>query len=48
MALHTQLPIYKVAYDLLDAMLGHSTKAMSDRYIKLEDAQVVEPRTRVL
>jgi len=30
------------------ALLGHSTKAMSDRYIKLEDAQVVEPRTRVL
>lgn len=30
------------------ALLGHSTKAMSDRYIKLEDAQIVEPRTRVL
>jgi len=23
------------------ALLGHSTKAMSDRYIKLEDAQIV-------
>lgn len=30
------------------ALLGHSTRAMSDRYIKLEDAQVVEPMTRVL
>lgn len=30
------------------ALLGHSTKAMSDRYIKLEDAQVVEPRQNVL
>ena len=30
------------------ALLGHTTKAMSDSYIKLEDAQIVEPMTRVL
>lgn len=30
------------------ALLGHTTKAMSDSYIKLEDAQVVEPMVRVL
>lgn len=30
------------------ALLGHSTKAMSDSYIKLDDAQIVEPLKRVL
>lgn len=30
------------------ALLGHSTKAMSDSYIKLEDAQPVEPLKRIL
>jgi integrase len=30
------------------ALLGHTTKAMSDSYIKLEDAQIVEPLKRVL
>lgn len=30
------------------ALLGHSTKAMSDSYIKLEDAQVVEPMFKIL
>ena len=30
------------------ALLGHTTKAMSDSYIKLEDAQIVEPMARVL
>ncbi len=30
------------------ALLGHTTKAMSDSYIKLEDAQIVEPMMRVL
>lgn len=30
------------------ALLGHSTKAMSDRYIKIEEAQKVEPRRKVL
>lgn len=30
------------------ALLGHSTKAMSDAYIKIEEAQAVQPRTRVL
>lgn len=30
------------------ALLGHSTKAMSDRYIKLEEAQVVEPMRKVI
>lgn len=30
------------------ALLGHTTKAMSDKYIKIETAQVVEPMTRVL
>lgn len=30
------------------ALLGHSTKAMSDRYVKIETAQVVEPRAKVL
>lgn len=30
------------------ALLGHTTKAMSDSYIKLEDAQIVEPMTRVI
>lgn len=30
------------------ALLGHSTKAMSDKYIKLEEAQVVEPMRQVL
>lgn len=30
------------------ALLGHTTKAMSDSYIKLEDAQVVEPMARVI
>lgn len=30
------------------ALLGHTTKAMSDSYIKLEDAQIVEPMKRVL
>lgn len=30
------------------ALLGHTTKAMSDSYIKLEDAQVVEPLRAVL
>lgn len=30
------------------ALLGHTTKAMSDSYIKLEDAQIVEPMTRVV
>ncbi len=30
------------------ALLGHTTRAMSDRYIKLEQAQVVEPMTKVL
>ena len=30
------------------ALLGHSTKTMSDTYIKLEDAQVVEPQKRSL
>lgn len=30
------------------ALLGHTTKAMSDSYIKLEDAQVVEPLRNVL
>lgn len=30
------------------ALLGHTTKAMSDSYIKLDDAQIVDPMTRVL
>lgn len=30
------------------ALLGHTTKAMSDSYIKLEDAQQVEPLKRIL
>ena len=30
------------------ALLGHSTKAMSDRYIKIEEAQKVEPRRKSL
>lgn len=30
------------------ALLGHTTKAMSDSYIKLEDAQVVEPLQKIL
>lgn len=30
------------------ALLGHTTKAMSDSYIKLEDAQVVEPLQKFL
>ena len=30
------------------ALLGHTTKAMSDSYIKLEDAQLVAPMARVL
>ncbi len=30
------------------ALLGHTTKAMSDSYIKLEDAQVVEPLQNML
>jgi integrase len=30
------------------ALLGHTTKAMSDRYLKLETAQLVEPRGKVL
>ena len=30
------------------AILGHTTKAMSDSYIKIEDAQIVEPLKRVL
>lgn len=30
------------------ALLGHTTKAMSDSYIKLEDAQIVEPMARVI
>lgn len=30
------------------ALLGHTTKAMSDSYIKLEDAQIVEPMRVVL
>ena len=30
------------------ALLGHSTKAMSDSYIKLDDAQIVEPMARVI
>ena len=30
------------------ALLGHTTKAMSDSYIKLEDAQIVEPQRRSL
>lgn len=30
------------------ALLGHTTKAMSDSYIKLEDAQIVEPLRAVL
>ena len=30
------------------ALLGHTSKAMSDRYIKLEQPQVVEPMTKVL
>lgn len=30
------------------ALLGHTTKAMSDKYIKIETAQLVEPMTRVL
>ena len=30
------------------ALLGHTTKAMSDSYIKLEDAQIVEPLKRAL
>jgi integrase len=30
------------------ALLGHSTKAMSDRYIKIQDAQIVEPMRKIL
>ncbi len=30
------------------ALLGHTTKAMSDSYIKLEDAQIVEPLRTIL
>lgn len=30
------------------ALLGHSTRAMSDKYLKIETAQIVEPRARVL
>lgn len=30
------------------ALLGHTTKAMSDSYIKLEDAQIVEPLRSIL
>lgn len=30
------------------ALLGHTTKAMSDSYIKLEDAEIVEPLRSVL
>ena len=30
------------------ALLGHTTKAMSDSYIKLEDAQIVEPMVKIL
>lgn len=30
------------------ALLGHTTKAMSDSYIKLEEAQVVEPMKKIL
>lgn len=30
------------------ALLGHTTKAMSDSYIKLDDAQVVEPLQKIL
>ncbi|UCV01732.1 tyrosine-type recombinase/integrase [Dechloromonas denitrificans] len=30
------------------ALLGHTTKAMSDSYIKLDDAQIVEPLNRSL
>lgn len=30
------------------ALLGHTTKAMSDSYIKLEEAQIVEPMVRVI
>lgn len=30
------------------ALLGHTTKAMSDSYIKLEDAQLVEPMRNIL
>lgn len=30
------------------ALLGHSTKAMSDKYIKIEQAEIVQPRRRVL
>lgn len=30
------------------ALLGHTTKAMSDSYIKLDDAQIVEPMARVI
>jgi integrase len=30
------------------ALLGHASKAMADRYLKIESAQVVEPRAKVL
>lgn len=30
------------------SLLGHTTKAMSDSYIKLEDAQIVEPLRKIL
>lgn len=30
------------------ALLGHATKAMSDRYIKIEDAQSIEPMRKIL
>lgn len=30
------------------ALLGHSTKAMSDKYLKIEKPQIVKPRSRIV